>query len=224
MRTSIVIGLGGLRVSDSLFRSSWLQCRIQVGTRDCPTANDRRLAVRGSQLFQQLLVQSLRVVLIIRLWAGDQSDITCCCELSALTVTGYVPVADQAWDAVTDLPLGTDQLHRDFCPSPQSNWYWMESPLGPVVEAVKVYVKSGSPEEGPMGADGVVGAPVFNPRRHAGSRRATTKARTAVLVSLEYRTNMKPPFETCCGWDTRGCITRRAPDRVRDGSDSMVTA
>jgi len=111
-------------------------------------------------------------------------------------------VADQAWDDVTDLPLGTDQLQRDFCPSPQSNWYWIESPLGPVVEAVKVYVESGSPEEGPLGADGVTGAPVFCRRWHAGCIRATTKARTAVPASLERLIGMRPPVKIICRWKT----------------------
>jgi hypothetical protein len=93
-------------------------------------------------------------------------------------------VADQAWDAVTDFPLGTDQLQRDFCPSPQSNWYWIESPLGPVVEAVKVYVESGSPEEGPLGADGVVGASALFRRWHAGFAKTRIKARTVALASM----------------------------------------
>jgi hypothetical protein len=48
------------------------------------------------------------------LWAADQSDSTCCFESSALAVTEYVPGADQAWDIVADVPLGTGELQSDL--------------------------------------------------------------------------------------------------------------
>jgi hypothetical protein len=95
------------------------------------TLNSISVKEAGAQVGQRP-----RVALIVRLWAGDQSDVICF-VLSALAVTEYASAADQAWDIVTDVPPATSELQRDFCPSPQSNWYWTESPFGSVVEAAK---------------------------------------------------------------------------------------
>jgi hypothetical protein len=79
------------------------------------------------------------------------------CESSAITVIEYVPAVVKEWDAVAEVPPGAGKVHSDSAPSPQSNWYWIESPLAVVVEAVKVQLESGSPQEGPLGAAGLAG-------------------------------------------------------------------